>query len=328
MVRTVESGRSARARPLAEARGRNRIGRPRRARDARTRLVVALGCAAGLGSGGVAAQPADVGGSAASRSGDPSGCPATLGVAIERSFARGKGIGVGDRLGVGPGPDGPMCDAVVRAIFEPHPDPARLTLDRPAVRFSFPELARLADRPDAADWFTLGLAPGAVPDSVAARLRASLPGPSVLPTSDVTEEASTTFRVIERFHGAIAWITLVAGGVFLSCIMFLKVGERRGPVSALRLVGISRGTLARWIMLEAALISVLGGALGLALGGVASALVNRFYRAAYDTTLVFSLITPGVLIESIVLALAMGIGAGALATYRLLATDPLTEIGR
>lgn len=288
----------------------------------RVRVGIALFVLAALGADSLVAQPAPETGPGAAA------CPAPLGIALERRFAAGRGIGVGDRLAVGPEPHGPACDAVVRAIFEPHPDPARLTRERPAVRFSFPDLARLAGRHDAADWFTLGLAPGASADSVAARLRASLPGPSVLPTSEVTEGASTTFRVIERFHGAIAWITLVAGGVFLSCIMFLKVGERREAVSALRLVGISRGTLARWIMLEATLIAVLGGALGLVLGAVASALVNRFYRAAYDTTLYFSLVTPGVLLEAITLALAMGLGAGALATVRLLATDPLTEIGR
>ena len=258
----------------------------------------------------------------------PPSCPDPLGIAIERPFAARHGIGVGDRLDVGPEPRGRVCEAVVRAIFEPRPDPARLTLERPAVRFSFPDLAALAGRPDAADWFTLGLVPGAGPEGTSARLRASLPGLQVLSTADVTERASATFLVVERFHGAIAWITLVAGGVFLSCIMFLKVGERREAVSALRLVGISGATLARWIMLEAALVALLGGGLGLGLGAVASALVNGFYRAAYDTTLVFSLVTPGVLIRALALALAMGIGAGALATYRLLSTDPLVEIGR
>lgn len=290
--------------------------RPRLARPS-ARAALIAGLAAALGSGRAAAQPA-----AAPR------CPEPLGVAIERPFAAERGIGVGDRLAIGPEPGGRACAATVRAIFEPPPDPSRLTLERPAVRFSFPDLALLTGRPDAADWFTLGLANGVDPDRVAARLRAALPGPAVRSTSEVTEEASATFRVIERFHGAIAWITLVAGGVFLSCIMFLKVGERREAVSALRLVGISRRTLARWIMLEAAVISVLGGGLGLALGAAASSLVNRFYRAAYDTTLIFSLVSPRVLVESLALSLAMGIGAGALATFRLLSTDPLTEIGR
>lgn len=303
---------------------RPRLARPAVPPFARAALIAGLATA--LGSGRAAAQPADRAAVSAQTAG-PS-CPEPLGVAIERPFAAERGIEVGDRLAIGAEPDGRACAATVRAIFEPPPDPSRLTRERPAVRFSFSDLAVLAGRPDAADWFTLGLAPDADPDRVAARLRASLPGPAVRPTSEVTEEASTTFRVIERFHGAIAWITLVAGGVFLSCIMFLKVGERREAVSALRLVGISRRTLARWIMLEAALISVLGGGLGLALGAAASSLVNRFYRAAYDTTLVFSLITPGVLVESLVLSLAMGVGAGALATSRLLSTDPLTEIGR
>jgi len=291
-------------------------------------VTLALGVAGVLWPGALSAQPADAARGAGEAARSPSSCPEPLWIAIERPFAARNGLGPGDRLDVSPEPGGLPCAAVVRAVFEPPPDPARLTLERPRVRFSFPDLARLAARPDAADWLTIALARGTDPEAVAERLRPSLPGLRVLRTAEVTERASTTFLVIRRFHGAIAWITLVAGGVFLTCIMFLKVGERREAVSALRLVGISRRTLARWILLEAALVALLGGALGLGVGAVASALVNRFYRAAYDTTLVFSLITPGILIQSLALALGMGIGAGALATYRLLATDPLGEIGR
>lgn len=287
-----------------------RSGTPARAAT----LALALACtapAAALGQGDATA-----------------GCPPGLRVAVERPFAARQGIEVGDRLDLAFDPEGPGCTAVVAAIFEPAADPSRLTAERPRLLMSFPELARLAGRPDAADWITLALTGRADADAVAARLRATLPGLEVWSTAEVGERASTTFTVIERFHRAIAWITLVAGGAFLACVMFLKVEERRDAAAALRSMGISRATLARWIVLEGALVAVVGGAAGLGLGAVASLIVNRAYQSAYQTTLVFSLVTPGILWRSLALALLMGVGAGGLATARLLAAAPLTEIGR
>ena len=139
------------------------------------------------------------------------------------------------------------------------------------------------------------------------------------PTSSVTVSSpdrvaatsSTTFEVIRRFHRAIAIITLTASGVFLACIMTLKVPERRTQVSALRLVGVSHSTLFGWLLAEATIISVLGGLLGLGIGQLASSLINAWYQRVYDTQLLFSLVTPETLALGLGLAVVLGIGAGA-----------------
>jgi len=216
----------------------------------------------------------------------------------------------------------------VAGIFEPRADPATLTRDRPRILFHLPQLAAFTGRPDEVDRFSVRLRSGADTAAAAERLAGYLPGARVLPTAEVARRSSTTFEVVRRFHRAIALITLVAGAVFLACIMVLKVQERRGPVAALRLIGVSRRTLFAWILAEAALVSVVGGALGVGIGKAASAVINRYYRGVYGTGLTFSLVTPGTVEQALVLAVGLGLAAGAAAALHLLSRDPLLEVGR
>lgn len=258
---------------------------------------------------------------------DASPCPADLEVLVEREFASRAVLAPGDTLHVGDRTDA-RCAARVAGIFEPPADPATLTRERPRLLFHLPDLGALTGRPDEVDRFTLRLRHEADGDSVAALLGALMPGAQVLGAEELAERSSATFRVIQRFHVAIAWITLSASGVFLACLMTLRVQQRRVPVAALRLTGISRRTLFAWLLLETTLISLFGAGAGLGIGYLASDAINAFYRRRYDTALLFSLVGPGATVPALVLSVVLGLGAGAVAAAVLLRTDPLEEAGR
>jgi len=254
-------------------------------------------------------------------------CPESLELLVERGLARGEGLEVGQRVRLGAAPDR-LCDATVRGIFQPPPDPAALARGRPRVLLHVPDLAALSGRVGEVDRFSVRLRDGTDPDSIAALIGALIPGARVLPAASVAASSSATFEVIRRFHKAIAIITLTASGVFLACIMTLKVQERRVQASALRLVGVSHRTLFGWLLVEATIISVLGGVAGLGIGQLASTLINGWYQRVYDTQLVFSLVTRDTLALGLVLAVLLGLGAGAVATLGLLRVAPLDEAGR
>lgn len=256
------------------------------------------------------------------------GCPPDLEILVERAFARTRGLAPGDRVTLSADPDSPRCSAKVAGVFEPPPDPSRLTSERPRLLFHLPQLAALVGRSGEVDHFTVRLAPGSDAERTATELERLLPGTQVLPTATVSDRASTTFEVVSRFHRAIGVITLVAGGVFLACIMILKVQERRTPIAAARLAGVSGRTLLGWLVAEAALVSFIGGLLGLGLGYAASAAINAYYQGAYETTLVFSHVTGETVMRAIALALGLGLAAGLVAAARLFSDNPLEEVGR
>jgi putative ABC transport system permease protein len=249
-------------------------------------------------------------------------------VAVERQLARELDLSVGDTVRLGPTPDSATALVIVGAVYEPRPDPAEIAKRERHLRMHLPDLARLLGTPDRVDRFGLGLAPEASPDTAAARLNRGAFGYRAYTSQAIASESSQTFTVVSRFHRAIAVITIVAGAVFLLCIMLLKVEERRLDAAVMRFVGMRRRTVFVALLLEAALIAAVGSAVGTGLAYAAGAATNTYYRHFFDTSLTFSLITPGIVLFSVVLALALGALAGALAAWRLVYTRPMVLWGR
>jgi putative ABC transport system permease protein len=217
---------------------------------------------------------------------------------------------------------------VVAAVYEPRPDPAQITKDERYIRLHLPDLAALLGAPDRVDRFGVGLVPGARVDSAVARLEQNAFGYQAYPSAVIASGSSQTFLVVSRFHRAIAVITIVASAVFLLCIMLLKVEERRLDAAVMRFIGVRRRTIFGALLLEAALVAVVGSVVGTALAFAAGAATNAYYRRFFDTALTFSLITPEIVLFSVGLSLALGVAAGALAAWRLVRTRPLVLWGR
>jgi putative ABC transport system permease protein len=249
-------------------------------------------------------------------------------IAIERALSQRLDLGVGDTVRLGASPDSFPRLAVVAAIYEPRPDPAEISRRSLRVRLHLPDLAGLLGAPDRVDRLGIGLAPGVPVDSAVAVLNRSAFGFRAHPSAAVASESSQTFKVVSRFHRAIAVITIVASAVFLLCIMLLKVEERRMDAAVMRFVGVRRRTIFGALVLEAALIAVIGSALGAGLAFLAGAATNAYYRKFFDTELIFSLITPRIVLFSVCLSLLLGLAAGAVAAWRLVRTRPMVLWGR
>ena len=255
--------------------------------------------------------------------------PATpRGIAIDARMASDYGLKVGDiaRISASPGVTG---DSVrIAAIFERRADPSEVARTELRVRLHLDQLQQLLGLDDRVDRFAVGLRAGAAADSAVGRINHVAFGFRAHRSRDVAVGSSRTFRVVERFHRAIGIITIVASAVFLLCLLLLTVEERRRDIAALRLLGISRATVVRAVVIEATIVSLLGSGIGALIGWLASLLVNAHYQAVYRTPLTFALLTPGIFWFATSLSLALGIAAGALAAWRLVRTPPLSLMGR
>lgn len=249
-------------------------------------------------------------------------------VAVERRLADELALRVGDTVRLGAAPDAMRTLAVVGAVYEPRPDPAQITKEERYVRLHLPDLAALLGAPDRVDRFGIGLVPGVRVDSAVAQLEQNAFGYRAYPSAVIASGSSQTFLVVSRFHRAIAVITIVASAVFLLCIMLLKVEERRLDAAVMRFVGVRRRTIFGALLLEAVLVAVVGSVVGTGLAFAAGAVTNAYYRRFFDTALTFSLITPGIVLFSVALSLALGVAAGALAAWRLVRTRPMVLWGR
>jgi putative ABC transport system permease protein len=250
------------------------------------------------------------------------------GIAVERSLAEQLDLNVGDTVRLGAAPDSMLRLAVVGAIYEPRPDPAEIAKGERHIRMHLPDLAGMLRAPDRVDRFGVGLKPDVSTDSAVAMLNRIAFGYQAYSSRAVAKESSQTFVVVSRFHRAIAVITIVASAVFLLCIMLLKVEERRTDAAVMRFVGVSRRTIFAALLLEAALIATVGSAVGILLAWIAGMLTNAYYQRFFDTALVFSRITPEIVLFGVALSLALGILAGGVAAWRLVRTRPMVLWGR
>jgi len=251
-----------------------------------------------------------------------------LEIAVERRMATEFDLRLGDTLRLGAAPDSLNRTARVVAIYEPASDPATVLRRELRLRMHLPDLATLLGQPDRVDRFGVALMPGVSAHSVARPLNEAAFGYRAYPSSQIASESSQTFRVVSRFHRAIAVITIVASAIFLLCIMLLKVEERRMDAAVMRFVGIRRRTIFLALLLEAAVVAVLGSTLGVVIAWAAGAATNLYYQRFFDTKLVFSLVTLDIVRFSVLLSLVLGLAAGALAAWRLVRTNPMVLWGR
>ena len=249
-------------------------------------------------------------------------------VALERRLAAALDAEVGDTVQLGMEAGALDRRLVIVAIYEPSADPSTITRRDLHLRFHLPDLAALLGAPDRVDRFGVALRPGVSHAVAAAELNTVAFGFRAYPSAEIASESSQTFRVVSRFHDAIAVISVVASAIFLLCIMLLKVEERRRDAAVMRFTGISRLTIFLALLLEAILVAAVGSVVGVLLAAAASAVTNLYYQRFFDTTLVFSVVTPAIIRFSVALSLGLGLLAGALAAWRLVRTSPQILWGR
>ena len=249
-------------------------------------------------------------------------------IIIDERLRTDLGLEPGVQVVLAPAPGAAGDTVVVGAVARRRADPSEIARAEYRVRLHLDQLQSLTGSGDRVDRFAVAARDSASVTAAADAINAAAFGFRAHRSSDVAVETSQTFRVVSRFHRAIGVITIVASSIFLLCIMLLKIDERRRDVAALRLMGISRRTVIRSVVLEASLVALLGSAFGVGLGAVASTIVNWHYQAVYRTPLVFSFVTPDIVVLAVVLSLVLGIGAGAAAATRLVAVRPLELFGR
>jgi putative ABC transport system permease protein len=247
-------------------------------------------------------------------------------IAIDERLAAEAHLRVGDTVMLSAEPGARGEPFIVAAITKRGADPSEVARNADRVRLHLGDLQRLLGAGDHVSRFAV--ATRGDRDGTLATINDAAFGFHAYPSADIAVRTSKTFRVLRRFHAAIGVITIVASAIFLLCILLLKVDERRRDVAALRLMGVSRGSVISMIVLEAALISLVGTALGALVGWIGSLIINWHYQGVYKTPLIFSLVTPEILAFATILSIVLGLGAGLAAATRLVRRPPLALLGR
>jgi putative ABC transport system permease protein len=221
----------------------------------------------------------------------------------------------------------------VAGIYEPTPDPMRFTSRRIEARLHLPDLNALtssSEDPAAAESvgaINVRLADPRDADAFASALAARAPGIVVRPTARA-RDGSDPFAVLERFHLAVAIVTVLGSTAFLLALMVMRAEERRETVGIIRLIGVSQRFVLLVVLAEGLLIAAAGAVFGVLVALAAQGAVNRFFQWRYDTALVFVHVTATIALQSVALAVPLGILAGLVGSWTLLRRDIISLVRR
>ncbi|MDR7439678.1 MAG: ABC transporter permease [Armatimonadota bacterium] len=250
-------------------------------------------------------------------------------VAVPERTAKRLGIREGDVVEVAADPGMRAVRRVrVAVVWSPKEHPAEVARQELRMVFRLPFLETLTGRTDAVDRVVVRLRPDADARRVREDLEAWAMGFDAYTAEELAAHTSRAFVVVSRFHRAIAFVTLLAGGIFLVAVTGLRTSEMRREIGALRLVGIGRGTIALAVVGIATGVALFGTLLGLGIGAVLVAAINAYYRPLFETTLQFAVLEPKTVLAAAVFSALLGVLAGAAVALRLLRQPPLEQVGR
>jgi putative ABC transport system permease protein len=114
-------------------------------------------------------------------------------------------------------------------------------------------------------------------------------------------------------------ISLVVGGIVIMNIMLVSVTERTREIGVRKSLGARHGDIMMQILIEAVVLAVAGGAIGVGVGALVTLLLSRIFDISMH-------ITAGYVILSIGVSSVVGIVSGWYPAARAAKLDPVTAL--
>ncbi len=147
---------------------------------------------------------------------------------------------------------------------------------------------------------------------------------TILSQQDFLATAHTITSVLTIFLGGIAAISLLVGGIGIMNIMLVSVTERTREIGLRKALGARRSDILIQFLTESALLSLVGGLVGIALGWLISAVVGRI--AAASNTPIDPSIGVDVILLATLFSAAVGLFFGLYPANRAAGLEPVEAL--
>jgi len=137
--------------------------------------------------------------------------------------------------------------------------------------------------------------------------------------ASLLEAAAETQNTLTILLGSIAAISLLVGGIGVMNIMLVAVTERTREIGVRRALGARRRTILMQFLIEASVVTLVGGLIGTVLGMGGAQLFAL-------TTPVPAEATPQAVVLGILVSATVGIGFGTWPAWRAARLDPIESL--
>jgi putative ABC transport system permease protein len=103
---------------------------------------------------------------------------------------------------------------------------------------------------------------------------------TIMEPKELLESINSFLGVVTGALSGIAAISLVVGGIGIANIMLVSVTERTREIGLRKAIGATKRDIAVQFLVEALMLSLLGGAIGIAIGWGFSAILNQFIETS------------------------------------------------
>jgi putative ABC transport system permease protein len=164
----------------------------------------------------------------------------------------------------------------------------------------------------------------AIGDLLRERHRVAQDDFTVRSQQDLISSLNQITGLMTLFLGSIAGISLLVGGIGIMNIMLVSVTERTREIGIRKAIGAKRRDIMMQFLIEATVVSVMGGAIGILIGGGGSRLLNGLPMGNGQT--LTTVVSPDAIIMSFTVSALIGLFFGVYPAVKASRLSPIEAL--
>lgn len=145
----------------------------------------------------------------------------------------------------------------------------------------------------------------------------------IINMQDILKSMTQVLTIFQVFLGSVGAISLIVGGIGIMNIMLVSVTERTREIGIRKAVGAKRRDILRQFLVEASMLSLSGGIVGLTIAFIGTRLVTGINLGGYT---VQAPMPPDIVIIALSVAIFIGLASGLYPAFRAASLDPIESL--